>query len=151
MLSQPPPERRSLLKNPLTYSTAVVLIAALVVGLILYTRWENTRGLERQQKEERAEKQREQDRKAVDELGGKEFAILDFYVVPKAIEKGQTAQLCYGVSNAESVKLEPQPHEVWPSAAHCVDVSPMKTTTYKLTIENDEGHSKSQTLELPVH
>jgi len=150
MLSEPTPERGALLKNPLTYSTAVVLIAVLVVGLILHTRWENTRALERQETEKRAEEQRQQDQKAVDELGGKEFAILDFYAAPKVIQKGESAQLCYGVSNAKSVKLEPQTHEVWPSAAHCVDVSPTKTTTYTLTIQDAQGHSKSQALELPV-
>jgi len=150
MLSEPRPEGRPLLKNPLTYSSAVVAIALVVVGFILYTRWENTRALERQESEKRAEKQREQDRAAVEELGGKEFAILDFYAAPKVIQKGESAQLCYGVSNAKSVKLEPQAHEVWPSAAHCVEVSPVKTTTYTLTIVDAEGHSKSDTLELPV-
>jgi hypothetical protein len=151
MLSQPTPEPGSLLKNPLTYSSAALLIALLVVGFIMYTRWENTRALERQQSEKVAEKQREQDRTAVDELGGREFAILDFYATPRAIQRGETAQLCYGVSNATSVKLEPQPHEVWPSAAHCVDVSPTTTTTYTLTIRDAGGHEKSATLELPVH
>jgi hypothetical protein len=151
MLSQPTPEPGSLLKNPLTYSSGALLIALLVVGVIMYTRWENTRALERQQSEKDAEKQREQDRTAVDELGGREFAILDFYATPRTIQRGETAQLCYGVSNATSVKLEPQPHEVWPSAAHCVDVSPTKTTTYTLTIRDAGGHEKSATLELPVH
>lgn len=151
MLSEPILERRSLRKNPLIYSSGVLLIALLVVGFIMYTRWDNTRELERQQNEKVAEKQREQDRVAVDELGGKTFAILDFYAAPKAIQQGETAQLCYGVSNARSVKLEPQPHEVWPSAAHCVDVSPAKTTTYTLTIEDAGGQEKSATLELPVH
>jgi hypothetical protein len=151
MLSQPTPEPGSLLKNPLTYSSGALLIALLVVGVIMYTRWENTRALERQQSEKDAEKQREQDRTAVDELGGREFAILDFYATPRTIQRGETAQLCYGVSNATSVKLEPQPHEVWPSAAHCVDVSPAKTTTYTLTIRDAGGHEKSATLELPVH
>lgn len=150
MLSQPTPEHGSLLKSPLTYSSAAVLIVLLVVGFIMYTRWENKRALEQQGSEKRAEQQREQDRAAVDELGGKEFAILDFYAAPQAIQRGESAQLCYGVSNAKSVKLEPQPHEVWPSAANCVDVSPAKTTTYTLTILDAEGHSESQTLELAV-
>jgi hypothetical protein len=150
MLSEAKSDRGSLFKNPLTYSSMVVLIAVLAVGLVMYTRWENTRAVERQESEKQAERQREQDRTAVEELGGKEFAILDFYAAPKTITRGETAQLCYGVSNAKSVKLEPQTQEVWPSAAHCVDVSPIHTTTYTLTITDGQGRSKSQTLELPV-
>ncbi len=38
--------------------------------------------MERQAAQERAEKQHEQDRMAVEQLGGKEFAILSFYASP---------------------------------------------------------------------
>lgn len=150
MLSEPRAEGRTLLKNPLAYSSAVVLLAMFAVGFILYSRWENRRALERQANERRAEKQQRQDRVAVEELGGKEFAILDFYAAPKAIERGEKAQLCYGVSNAKSVKLEPPGPAVWPSAARCVEVSPVRATSYTLTIGDGAGHEKSQTLELAV-
>ena len=87
---------------------------------------------------------------AVEQLGGKELAILSFYASPGFIHRGGSAQLCYGVSNAKTVKLEPQPHPVWPSEAKCVDVSPTKTTTYTLTIGDAAGKTASQTLEIKV-
>ncbi|MGC1619055.1 MAG: hypothetical protein WA765_11270, partial [Candidatus Acidiferrum sp.] len=83
-------------------------------------------------------------------MGGKEFTILDFYASPKVIRRGESAQLCYGVSNAKSVKLEPQTQAVWPSLAHCVDVSPRKTTTYTLTIEDGAAHTRSESIDLNV-
>jgi hypothetical protein len=150
MLAEPTPEPKSPFKNPLIYSSAVLFIVALAVAVIMYARWQDERTRERQAAEEHAEKQREADRAAVDQLGGKDFEILDFYATPKAIRRGESAKLCYGVSNAKTVTLEPQPHAVWPSAANCVDVSPQKTTTYTLTIINAAGNSKSDTLDLAV-
>ena len=150
MLGESSREPKSPFKNPLPYSSAALLIAVLVVGLIMFSRWQDARSRERKAAEESAEKQRKEDRAAVEELGGKEFSILDFYASPKAIHRGASAKLCYGVSNAKSVKLEPQTQEVWPSAAHCVDVSPEKTTTYTLTIVDAAGDSKSESLELEV-
>jgi hypothetical protein len=150
MLGETSREPKSAFKNPLIYSSAAVLIAAVAVGLIMFSRWRDERSRERHAAEEHAEKQREQDRAAVEELGGKEFSILDFYASPKAIRRGAAAKLCYGVSNAKSVKLVPQTQEVWPSAANCVEVSPEKTTTYTLTIVDAAGNSKSESLDLEV-
>jgi hypothetical protein len=59
-------------------------------------------------------------------------------------------QLCYGVANAKSVKLEPQPNPVWPSYARCVRVSPTETTTYTLTITDAAGNTKTQSLQVNV-
>jgi hypothetical protein len=66
------------------------------------------------------------------------------------IHKGDTAQLCYGVANAKTIKLEPQSNPVWPSYSHCVDVSPAKTTTYTLTVSDSTGNTKSESLQLRV-
>lgn len=150
MLAEPSPESRSAWRNPLLYSSVVVLVAALAVSFIMFSRWQDARIRDRQETKERAEKQREQDRVAVEMLGGKEFSILDFYASPNVIHRGESAELCYGVSNAKNVKLEPPAQPVWPSGARCVSVSPTKTTTYTLTIEDAAGHSKSGTVELAV-
>jgi HAMP domain-containing protein len=150
MLDNPVPERKQFLKNPLLYSSAVLVVALLGVVYVMLSRWQENRSIERQSAEQRAEKQREQDSIAVEQMGGEKFAILDFYVSPKVIRRGESAQLCYGVSNAKSVKLQPQSQPVWPSPAHCVDVSPSKTTTYTLTIENAGGQQLSQTVDLKV-
>ena len=143
-------EPKSRLKNPLLYSSAVLVVAALGVVFVMFSRWQESRNMERRAAQDRAEKQHEQDRMAVEQLGGKEFAILSFYASPAVIRRGESAQLCYGVANAKTVKLEPQSEPVWPSVARCVDVSPNKSTTYTLTIEDAVGKTQSQDLEVKV-
>lgn len=150
MLSEPVSEPKSVLKNPLLYSSAVVLIAAVAVAFVMISRWQDRRNIDRLAAEEHAEKQRAQDRLAVEQLGGKDLAILSFYASPKVIRRGESAQLCYGVANAKTVKLEPQSGPVWPSGARCVDVKPVKSTTYKLTIEDAAGKTESQDVDVTV-
>lgn len=150
MVSDPVTERKYLLKNPLLYSSAILAAALLGIVYVMFSRWQDRRNIERQAAQERMEKQHQQDRLAVEQLGGKEFAILSFYASPTLIQRGESAQLCYGVANAKSVKLEPQPQPVWPSIAHCVDVSPIKSITYTLTIEDQAGKTQSQDVEVKV-
>jgi hypothetical protein len=83
-------------------------------------------------------------------LGGDRFEILNFYAVPGVIRRGRSAQLCYGVSNAKTVHLEPQTSEVWPSQARCVDVYPKKDTTYTLTAEDGHGNTRTSSLTVTV-
>lgn len=150
MASDPVSEPQSLLKNPLLYSSAVLAVALLGVVFVMISRWQESRTNERRAAQERAEKQHEQDRMAVEQLGGKEFAILSFYASPTVIRRGESAQLCYGVANAKTVKLEPQSQPVWPSIARCVDVSPFKSATYTLTIGDAEGKTLAQNVEAKV-
>jgi len=144
------PRAKSPFKNPLLYSSLLVGIALIVVSWILYSRWQEDRSIERRTREEASRKQLENDRIALEQLGGKELAIQSFYASPGAIHKGESVQLCYSVANAKIVKLEPQPNAVWPSYARCVNVSPAKTTTYTLTISDSSGNTKSQTLQVNV-
>ena len=117
---------------------------------ILVSRWLENRAIEKHAKQERTQKQQEQDRVTLEQMGGKELAIQNLYASPGEIRHGQTAQICYGVANAKTVKLEPQPNPVWPSYSRCVDVTPTKTTTYTLTIADAAGNTKTQTLEIRV-
>ena len=87
----------------------------------------------------------------MDQLGGSELAIRGLYVSPSVIRAGETAQLCYDVANAKGVTLDPPVAEVWPSHSRCIDVSPKKTTVYKLSITGAAGGAVSQTVELRVH
>jgi hypothetical protein len=151
MLPQSDPSAKSTFKNPFLYSWGVLIIAALVVVWILFSRWRENRSIESRAKEEKAQKQREQDRATLEQMGGKELAIQNFYAIPAEIRRGETVQLCYGVANAKTVKLEPQSNPVWPSYSRCVDVTPTKTTTYMLTIADAAGNSKTQSLEVRVH
>jgi hypothetical protein len=151
MLPQSDPPAKYNFKNPFLYSWGVLVIVAFVAVWILFSRWRENRSIESRAKEEQAQKQREQDRATLKQMGGKELAIQNFYAIPAEIRRGQSVQLCYGVANAKTVKLEPQSNPVWPSYARCVDVSPIKTTTYTLTIADAAGNTKTQSLEVKVH
>ena len=148
---QPVPPFKSIFKKPSFYSKIVFIISALIVFWIFISRWWQNRSIEYRAKEAASEKQRADDRAALEQMGGKELSIQTFYATPSEIRRGQSVQLCYGVANAKSVKLEPQSNPVWPSYARCVDDSPAKTTTYTLTIADAAGNTKSQTLIVQVH
>lgn len=143
-------EPKPAFKNPLLYTSIAIGIALLYVGWVFFYRWVENRDLEQRATQEKAEKQREEDRATVEQMGGKELAIQNFYAAPGVIRRGESTKLCYGVANAKTVRLEPQPNPVWPSFARCVDVSPSATTTYTLTIEDAAGNTKTQTLEVKV-
>ena len=144
------PEKKSPLKNPYVYSSFLILIVLIYVGYIMYSRRESSREFERSQTEKSTEQRREDDRKAIEQLGGSELAIQSLYVTPAAIHRGEKAQLCYNVSNAKTVSLDPPEGTVWPSHSRCLDLSPKKTTTYKLTITGAAGQTIDQSIELKV-
>jgi hypothetical protein len=149
-LQQPVPPSKSIFKKPSFYSKLVFTIAAVIVFGIFFSRWWQNRSIEYRSREAAAEKQREQDRATLEQMGGKELAIQTFYATPGEIRRGQSVQLCYGVANAKSVKLEPQSNPVWPSYSRCVNVTPEKTTTFTLTIADAAGNTKSQSLTVQV-
>lgn len=134
------------LRNPALYTSLIVLLAALYAGSILYSRRQEAHELAEKAKAEKLA----QDQKIVESLGGNSFDILNFYASPPVIQHGETAQLCYGVSNAKSVRLEPQENKVWPSFMRCVDVAPKKDTTYTLTAEDGNGNTKTATVVVRV-
>ena len=148
--SNSPSETKFVFKNPSLYSSIVLVGVAVVVGWILFSRWSDNRLIERRAAEEKQEKQHESDRVALDQMGGKTLDIQAFYANPGVLHRGESVQLCYGVANAKTVKLEPQDNPVWPSYARCVDVKPTKTTTYTLTIDDGAGNTKTQSLEVKV-
>jgi hypothetical protein len=140
---------KSVWRNPFLYSGALIVVLAIYVGWIVFSRWNENRTLERKARDAAADKQRAQDTKTVEQMGGDELAIQSFYG-NAAIKSGQTAQLCYGVANAKLVTLEPRSSPVWPSYSRCIDVTPTKTTTYRLTAYDAAGHSVSQTFTVKV-
>jgi hypothetical protein len=142
MLNDPAPaERRNGFRTYLLVSTAVVLVAALYVGWIFYSRWQQNSTINAKAAAATAAKQRSDAERVYQEMGGNRFGILKFYADPSRVEAGQSADLCYSVSNAKSVTLQPQSQPVWPAFIHCVQVSPNKTTTYTLTAEDAAGHT----------
>ena len=150
MISENQPSQKSIFKNPLVYSSFLILVVAAYVGWILFSRHQANRAYQRRAEQARAQKQRENDQAAIDQLGGSELAIQMLYATPR-IHRGETAQVCYGVANAKTVTLEPQSSQVWPSHNLCVDVKPLKTMTYTLVATSAEGKSVSQQVTVEVH
>lgn len=150
MSPQPDTPSKSLFKTPSFYSWSLVAVVALVVGWIFFFRWWQNRAFEHRASQQRTEKQREDDLATLEQLGGKELAIQTFFATPGEVRRGQAVQLCYGVANAKTVKLEPQSNPVWPSYSRCVEVTPAETTNYTLTITGASGDSKSQSLIVTV-
>jgi hypothetical protein len=149
MSSAPAPDEKPVWKNPFVYSGSILFIVAIYVGWIVFSRWNENRQIEQRARDAAAQKQQEQDRRTVEQMGGSDLAIQSFYGTPQ-IHRGDSAQLCYGVANAKKVTLEPQSGPVWPSYSRCIDVTPSKTTAYTLTASDDAGHSASQTFTVKV-
>jgi hypothetical protein len=83
-------------------------------------------------------------------FGGDRLDILALYATPGTLRRGQSAQLCYGVSNAKSVRLDPPVAPMWPSLSRCISITPDRTTAYTLTAEDAAGHTKSSSFRLEV-
>jgi hypothetical protein len=145
-----PAKTNSAFKNPQLYSSMLLGIVLLFTVWTLFSRWQQNLAMERRSRQEKSRQQLENGRITLQQLGGKELAIQSFYASPGAIHKGESAQLCYGVANAKTVTLEPQPNAVWPSYARCVSVSPARSTTYTLTISDAMGNTRTQSLQLTV-
>lgn len=149
--SQPASPRKSKFTNPLLYSSLILVCVALYVVYVIYERHESGQRFERQTKAHQDAQRREDDLRAIEQLGGSELAIRGLYVSPSLIHPGESAQLCYDVANAATVTLDPPAGAVWPSHSRCLDLSPKKTTTYTLTITDATGKTVSQSVELSVH
>lgn len=144
------PGPRPFFKNPLVYTSTLVVIAALYSGGVLFFRWESNRETDQRAAEKAAQGKAADARRAYESLGGSKFEILNFYVAPNLIRPGEQTQLCYGVSNAKEVRLDPPAGAVWPSSARCVYVSPRKDTTYTLTAVDAQGITKTATAAVQV-
>jgi hypothetical protein len=146
MLGENPEQKKSLWKNPAIYTGAIILAAALYAATIFYGRWQENREIEQRA----AEKRRDLDAQIVENMGGKRLEIQSFYAAPGHIRRGDSSQLCYGVANAKKVTLDPPAGAVWPSLTRCLNVSPEKTTVYTLTIEDEKGNHRTETITLTV-
>jgi hypothetical protein len=134
-----------------TVISAIILVAALsYLGWVFYARSEQNRLFE-QRAAAKAAAQRERDKQAFQGMGGNSFAILSFFATPASVSRGDESELCYSVSNAKTVSIDPPVGDVWPAFDHCVSVRPPKTTTYTITIGDAAGRTKSTSTTLEVH
>ena len=150
MIEQPEVKRPRVLRNLWMGFGVVALVVLVYVGYTLWARHTENADLAYKQRAAQSAAQRESDATAVEELGGADFKIMAFYASPGFIHRGDTVDMCYGVSNAKTVKLDPPEAKVWPSANRCVQVTPKKTTTYTLTIDDGKGNTANQQLTITV-
>ena len=139
------------LKKPLVYVFIAIVVAAGYVGYILLSRRASTREIERRNAAKQAEQRRTEDRLTLEQLGGSDFGIRALSASPAVIRRGESAEICYDVTNAKSVSLDPPVAQVWPSHTRCFEVSPKRTTTYTLTITNAKGETVASEVEVQVH
>jgi hypothetical protein len=151
-MDQPPPqpepqEARSPLRAILPYTTAAVIIAALYVAWIFWSRYQAAQqaAADVQQRQAQVDKDRYDQ---VSQHG--ELTIVTFGASAGVLRRGETTQLCYGVVNAKTVKLDPPVEPAKPSFRHCLDITPKQTTTYTITADDGAGHTKTSSLTVRV-
>jgi hypothetical protein len=123
-----------------------VLLAFAYSGWVIYSRRAQNREIERQAEMDKAKS----DQKILDQVGGDELKVLMFYANPPLVRKGERGLLCYGVSNAKTVMIEPPVDGVGPALSRCVEVRPTRDTEYTLTAKDDKGREVSQTVPVKV-
>lgn len=75
--------------------------------------------------------------------------ILRFYASVGAVSPGESAQLCYSVENAKSVRISPMQRS-FPAQERCLDVVPEHTTHYTLLAEGFDGTVAARSFTLSV-
>jgi hypothetical protein len=140
------PPGRGAIRTYFVVSSAILGLAVLYVCFVFLSRWQSDRQIE----EESAAKRRTEALSAFEAMGGNKFEILNFYAAPGLIKRGESLQLCYGTSNANSVRIDPAVKNIRPALARCIRVAPQKTTTYTLTVEDSAGHSKTAMVQVLV-
>jgi hypothetical protein len=136
-----------IIRKLLPYLTAGVVLAASYTVYVLGSRWLDNRRLETAAAEAaRVKAQRE----IAQIYGDGQLKILQFYVAPSVISRGQKALVCYGTANARSVRLEPAAERMYPALSRCFEVAPPHDTRYTLVAEDAKGHTSKQSVLLQV-
>jgi hypothetical protein len=128
---------RSFVSTLLPYTTVVLLIVAIYVGWTFYSRWRDAKSA----REAAAAEKAAHNKQVVDQIfGSGQVKLLNFSISQIHLRKGDTTQMCYGVSNAVSVVIEPHVEDTKPSYNHCFEIAPKQSTTYTLTAKDKAGH-----------
>jgi hypothetical protein len=143
----PQPESKSILRSILPYTMAAVIIAALYVAWTFWSRYQDAKQAAEAAEERKAQAQKE----VYDQISQHgELTFTTFEAADGVLKPGQTTELCYGVVNAKTVKLDPPVENIKPSFRHCLDISPKHTTTYTITADDGAGHTKTASLTVRV-
>ncbi len=138
----------SRLRSILPFTSIAVIIAAVWLAWVFYSRYESSRQAARAL----AAKEQEKRKQVIDEVyGSGEIRFQNFSADNGFLKRGQSTELCYGVVNATSIKVTPPVGEdVKPMYHHCIEIAPKRTTTYTMTAYNAKGESKSVSLTIQV-
>src|SRR4051812_42648914 len=107
----PAAERR----GPAPFVFVVIAVSVLFLGWVLFTRGPavtQTSGSEVAAAQKTAA--------TLAFYGNGQLKILSFYANPVEVRRGSRALVCYGVSNASAVRIEPALGETWPSTGRCM-------------------------------
>lgn len=134
------------LRRILPWTSVALVIAALYVAWVFFSRWESNRAIE----EQRRDKEAADSRAILEKLGGSDLNIVSFSATPGAVAAGGRVLLCYGVNNATAVRIDPAVDGVGPALSRCVETHPRRTTEYTITANDSAGHSASAKLTVRV-
>ncbi|MEO8368458.1 MAG: hypothetical protein ABI806_04605 [Candidatus Solibacter sp.] len=137
----PAEERR----RPAPFVIAAIAVSVLFLGWVLLSR-----GPAVAQSAASAAAPAQKTDSALAFYGNGQLKVLSFYASPVEVRRGSRALVCYGVSNASAVRIEPALGETWPSTSRCMEVTGTKDTEYKLTAQDSAGHEETRTLSLKV-
>ena len=124
----------------------LILAVAIYDGSIFYHRWAGNQRARQAQ----ADRETDQARKAIAMVGGGDLKIVSFYALPGTIARGGQTSVCYGVTGAKTVRLEPPIQKVWPALTRCFTASLRKDTELKLIADDGAGRTVSQNLVVTV-
>jgi len=136
----------ALLRRLLPFLAVALVGAVLYDAWIFYSRWSDRRHAEQARQQQEASDAR----KTIEMLGGGQLKILDFYASPATVKRGDRTNLCFGVSGAKSVRIEPHIEDVHPALSYCMQISPGADTEYKLIAEDAAGHQATQSVAVKV-
>jgi len=137
----------NLIRKLLPYTSIACILALLYVGWTFFHRWDENRRAERAAEAEKVSA----DKKITDMYGSGNLKILSFYASPSVLTRGQRALICYGVSNATAVRIEPAVDPVKPALSQCIEIAaPAKDTRYTLTAEDAAGHTDTESFLLRI-
>lgn len=143
----PPPTHRSGLRAVLPYTTAAMVIVIIYVAWVLWSRYESNQEAARAAEERAAAAERSVNQEITH---GGELTFTAFYASDAVVKRGESTQLCYGVINAKTVKLDPPVEPLKPTERHCFDIRPARTTTYTITADNGAGQTKQLSVTVRV-
>ena len=138
--------RKGILRTLLPYTTVLLIIVAIYCGWIFYSR----RQYARQAEQAAHAKEYSEDAKVTQAYGSGHLKIVAFYADPGVLRHGEKGLVCYSVTNAATVEIEPGVEPVKPSLSRCVPVTPKKDTHYTLTAKDAAGHAQTAVTDIKV-